>query len=160
MTSLRQFVAVLLIGGLGLAAGAAHGQSGGKPAEGQKPATDAATKESQKEIDDMAEAGRVLNGAAGNPECVWIGERVVGRLASDDLDAAFRHLDLYDRFGCPSAHIQAAFRCMARQGRPNLKQQADFNGRVRACWLNPGLPPAPATAAAQAPAPSGGTGKP
>ena len=25
----------------------------------------------------------------------------------DDLDTAFRHLDLYDRFGCPSAHIQA-----------------------------------------------------
>ncbi len=36
----------------------------------------------------------------------------------DDLDTAFRHLDLYDRFGCPAGHIQATFRCLVRQGTP------------------------------------------
>ena len=34
----------------------------------------------------------------------------------DDLDTAFRHLDLYDRFGCPGGHVQATFRCLARFG--------------------------------------------
>ena len=34
----------------------------------------------------------------------------------DDLDTAFRHLDLYDRFGCPGGHVQAAFRCLTRFG--------------------------------------------
>ena len=61
-------------------------------------------------------ATRVLTGPAGNPECVWLGRRVVSLLWRDDLDTAFRHLDLYDRFGCPSAHIQATFRCLVRQG--------------------------------------------
>jgi hypothetical protein len=56
----------------------------------------------------FAEAQRLLKGAAGNPECVWLGRRVVNLLWRDDMDTAFRHLDLYDRFGCPGAHIQAA----------------------------------------------------
>ena len=43
----------------------------------------------------------VLGGPAANPECVWLGRRVVSLLWRDDLDTAFRHLDLYDRFGCP-----------------------------------------------------------
>ena len=34
----------------------------------------------------------------------------------DDLDTAFRHLDLYDRFGCPGGHVQATFRCLTRFG--------------------------------------------
>src|SRR3984957_4058864 len=63
-------------------------------------------------IDEFAEAQRVLNGPAGTPECVWLGRRVVSLLWRDDLDTAFRHLDPYDRFGCPSGHIQATFRCL------------------------------------------------
>ena len=70
---------------------------------GQEPA-----KENQK-VDEYAEAQKALSGPAGNPECVWLGRRVVSLLWRDDLDTAFRHLDLYDRFGCPSAHIQATF---------------------------------------------------
>ena len=76
---------------------------------------------------------------AGNPECVWLGRRVVSLLWRDDLDTAFRHLDLYDRFGCPSAHIQATFRCLIRQGNIDPKAQETLNGRVHACWLNPAL---------------------
>lgn len=157
--TLRQFSAVLcFVAGLGLTVSAANAQSGnGKPPEPQKPAADA-VKETQKKIDEIAEATRVLNGPAGNPECVWLGRRVVNLLWRDDLDTAFRHLDLYDRFGCPSAHIQATFRCLVRQGNIDPKAQETLNGRVHACWLNPGLEPAPAEAAVQPPASTpGGT---
>ena len=153
---LRHFLAVLGTAAFTFVAGSALAQSG-KPQEPQKSAAEAA-KESQKKIDEIAEASRVLTGPAGNPECVWLGRRVVSLLWRDDLDTAFRHLDLYDRFGCPSAHIQATFRCLVRQGNIDPKQQETLNGRVHACWLNPGLAPTPPTPAAQPPAsPSGGT---
>lgn len=141
-----------------LVAPPAWAQSGnGKPPEG-KPAGDAA-KDSQRKIDEIAEASRVLTGPAGNPECTWIGRRVVSLLWRDDMDTAFRHLDLYDRFGCPSGHIQATFRCLVRQGNIDPKAQESLNGRIHSCWINPALPPAPATAA-QAPASQPGTDKP
>jgi hypothetical protein len=139
----------------------AFGQSGGEQkAPEQKPATDTA-KETQKKIDEIAEAGKVLTGPAGNPECVWLGRRVVSLLWRDDLDTAFRHLDLYDRFGCPSGHIQATFRCLVRQGNIDPKAQESLSGRVHACWINPALAPAP-PAAAPAPGsdkPAGTTGR-
>ena len=84
-----------------------------KPAE-KPPAGDA--KDAQKKIDEFAEAEKLLGGPAANPECLWLGRRVVSLLWRDDLDTAFRHLDLYDRFGCPAGHIQATFRCLVRQG--------------------------------------------
>jgi hypothetical protein len=113
------------------------------PATGQEPA-----KEPQK-IDEFAEAQRVLGAPAGNPECVWLGRRVVSLLWRDDLDTAFRHLDLYDRFGCPSGHIQATFRCLLLHASSIDPKAADsLNGRVQACWLNPSLPVVPAPAAA------------
>jgi len=136
-----------------------HAQSGNlRPPEQQKPNGDAA-KDGQKSIDEIAEATRAITGPAGNPECVWLGRRVVSLLWRDDLDTAFRHLDLYDRFGCPSSHIQATFRCLVRQGPIDPKAQDSLNGRVHACWLNPALTPSPAAAApAQPPAAtSGGT---
>ncbi len=73
-------------------------------------------KDAQRQVDEFAEATRLVTGPAGNPECVWLGRRVVGLMWRDDMDTAFRHLDLYDRFGCPGPHIQAAFRCVVRQG--------------------------------------------
>jgi len=91
----------------------------------------------QKKLDEFAEAAKLLGGPAANPECVWLGRRVVGLLWRDDLDTAFRHLDLYDRFGCPAGHIQATFRCLVRQGNPDLKLPETLNGRVHACWINP-----------------------
>jgi hypothetical protein len=112
------------------------------PANGQEPA-----KEPQK-VDEFAEAQHALTGPAGNPECVWLGRRVVGLLWRDDLDTAFRHLDLYDRFGCPSAHIQASFRCLILHGVNIDPKAADtLNARVQACWINPSLPPLAATQA-------------
>ena len=44
--------------------------------------------------------------------------------------------DLYDRFGCPGGHIQAAFRCVTRFGLPNQKEADAFNSRVHGCWIS------------------------
>ena len=146
---LRLFRAVLCVAALSISATAAIAQSGSPKPPEQKPAADTA-KEGQKSIDEIAEAARVLTGPAGNPECVWLGRRVVSLLWRDDLDTAFRHLDLYDRFGCPGAHIQAAFRCLIRQGNIDPKAQETLNGRVHSCWLNPAMNPEPAAATAPA----------
>ncbi len=118
------------------------------PAEQQAPAGQDAAKDAQK-VDEYAEAQRAINGPAGNPECVWLGRRVVSLLWRDDLDTAFRHLDLYDRFGCPSGHIQSAFRCLVLHSNTiDPKTPDSLNGRVLACWINPSLEAAPAPAAA------------
>ncbi len=130
------------------------------PAEQQAPAgqdTAKDTKETQK-IDEYAEAQRALNGPAGNPECVWLGRRVVSLLWRDDLDTAFRHLDLYDRFGCPSGHIQAAFRCLVLHSNTiDPKTPDSLSGRVLACWINPSLEVMPVAAAPAAAAPAATT---
>ena len=104
------------------------------PAE-KPPAGEA--KDSQKKIDEFAEAEKLLGGPAANPECLWLGRRVVSLLWRDDLDTAFRHLDLYDRFGCPAGHIQATFRCLVRQGNIDPKAPDTLNGRVHTCCINP-----------------------
>jgi hypothetical protein len=155
--SLRRFLCVSCVLAFSLSAGSAFAQSSGVGSPNEKPPAEKAIKDGQKKIDEITEASRVLTGAAGNPECVWLGRRVVSLLWRDDLDTAFRHLDLYDRFGCPGPHIQATFRCLVRQGDIDPKAQETLNGRVHSCWLNPGLAPEPATAAAAAPATSGGT---
>jgi hypothetical protein len=118
-----------------------------KPAE-QKGPSDKREAVPQR-IDEIAETGRLLTGPAANPECVWLGRRVLARMWADDLDTAFRHLDLYDRFGCPGGHIQATFRCLVRQGEPADPKAPDaLNKRIHACWINPSSqPPAPAAAA-------------
>ncbi len=156
---LRQFCAVSIAVAFTFATTAAFAQSGnGKPPEPQKPAAADVLKEGQKKIDEIAEATRVLTGPPGNPECVWLGRRVVSLLWRDDLDTAFRHLDLYDRFACPGPHIQATFRCLVRQGNIDPKAQETLNGRVHACWLNPGLAPtAPVEASVPAAAPAAAT---
>ena len=113
-----------------------------KPADKEKPPA-ADTKETQKKIDEFAEAERLLGGPAANPECLWLGRRVVSLLWRDDLDTAFRHLDLYDRFGCPAGHIQATFRCLVRQGNIDAKATDTLNSRVHGCWVNPNACEAP-----------------
>jgi hypothetical protein len=150
--------AALLAAASALAVMPASAQSGDAKG-GDKPAAAApadAAKDAQRQVDEFAEASRVVNGPGGNPECVWLGRRVVGLLWRDDMDTAFRHLDLYDRFGCPGQHIQAAFRCVVRQG-SNIdpKSPQSLNSRVHTCWLNPAAsqtaaapPPGAATAGA------------
>ena len=147
----RFFTAALAVAVIGCAVPFAAAQPAGeqKPQEGQKPPAQQndAAKDEKKKIDEFAEAARVLAGPAGNPECVWLGRRVVNLLWRDDLDTAFRHLDLYDRFGCPAGHIQATFRCVVRQGNIDPKAPESLSSRVHACWINPNIPPTTASAA-------------
>jgi hypothetical protein len=124
----------------------------GKPAANSAASADAA-KDSQRKTDEFVEAAQAINGPAGNPECVWLGRRVVVLMWRDDLDTAFRHLDLYDRFGCPGGHVQATFRCLVRFGAIDPKTPDSLSGRVHACWINPAAQPQ-AAAAAQPAAPT------
>src|SRR6516164_9336068 len=139
-----------------LATSSAFAQSGNQD-QGKPPANNAAdaAKDNQRKTDQFAEAAQAINGPAGNPECVWLGRRVVQLMYRDDLDTAFRHLDLYDRFGCPGGHVQAAFRCLTRF-LPEIddKVQKSLSDHVHVCWINPAAQPQ-ATAAAAAPTTSG-----
>jgi hypothetical protein len=160
-------VLALLIG-----LGSALAQSGdsraqdqsGKPASPNAAQPADAAKDGQRKTDEFAEAAQAINGPAGNPECVWFGRRVVRLMWLDDIDTALRHLDLYDRFGCPGGHVQATFRCLTRFGAQIDPKVAETLGsRVHACWINPAsqpqaaaaATPAPATAGSAAPAPGG-----
>lgn len=148
-----------------LGIGGAIAQSGDLRAQDQAQKPGAAnpadsTKDNQRKTDEFVEAAQAINGPAGNPECVWLGRRVVRLMWLDDLDTAFRHLDLYDRFGCPGGHVQATFRCLTRFGGSIDPKVADtLSSRVQACWINPNAqpqaasaPPAAATAGTSAPA--------
>lgn len=134
----------------------APAQSGDQAPDASKNQADAAKQEKKARVDRAAEAGQALKGPAAFPECVWLGERVVGLLWRDDLDTAFRHLDLYDRFGCPGGHVQSTFRCVVRQGNIDPKATETLNSRVHSCWLDPemaSVPAQPAAAPAAQPAP-------
>ena len=141
--------------------GGALAQSGTPaPQDQQKNAPDGksadAVKENERKAAEFVEAQQAINGPAGNPECVWLGRRVVRLMWLDDLDTAFRHLDLYDRFGCPGGHVQASFRCLTRFGAQiDDKVQRSLDTRIHACWINPGAQPQTAAAPAPAPATSG-----
>jgi hypothetical protein len=165
----------LAVAGLALliGTGTAFAQSGdlrsqdqsGKPAATSPAQAADAAKDSQRKTDEFVEAAQAINGPAGNPECVWLGRRVVVLMWRDDLDTAFRHLDLYDRFGCPGGHVQATFRCLVRFfSAIDPKTPDSLSGRVHACWINPAAQPqaaaaatppaAPATSGTAPPAPS------
>jgi hypothetical protein len=149
---------LVLLVGIGSAvaqSGEPHAQDqNGKPGTASAQTADA-TKENQRKTDEFVEAAQAINGPAGNPECVWLGRRVVRLMWLDDLDTAFRHLDLYDRFGCPGGHVQATFRCLTRfGGQIDPKVAETLNSRVHACWINPAAQPQAAAAAAAPAAPT------
>ena len=127
----------------------AQGSGDAKPADQPKPP------EPKSEAAHIAEVGKVLSGPAAAPECIHLGELAITLMAKNDLDTAFRHMDLYDRFGCPGAHIQQSFRCLLRAGMPGPKDTTALDNLVRNCWTNPSTPPAPAAAAAPATAGTG-----
>jgi hypothetical protein len=158
ITVLRHLAIPALV--LLLATTGAFAQSGaqeqGKPAANNSAE---AAKENQRKTDQFVEAAQAINGPAGNPECVWLGRRVVQLIWVDDLDTAFRHVDLYDRFGCPGGHIQAAFRCLTRFGAQiDDKVPNSLRDHVHMCWINPAAqPPQPSptpAAAAASPTPA------
>jgi hypothetical protein len=154
---LRYFVVPGLALMLGLGSALAQSGAPANPDQAKAAAGAAeAAKENQRKTDEFAEAAQAINGPAGNPECVWLGRRVVRLMWRDDLDTAFRHLDLYDRFGCPGGHVQAAFRCLTRFGAQiDDKVQKSLDDRVHACWINPNAQPQVAAAPAPAPTTAG-----
>ena len=128
-----------------LGLGSAFAQSGDTHAQDQSgkpgaPNSADAAKDNQRKTDEFAEAAQVINGPAGNPECVWLGRRVVRLMWVDDLDTAFRCLT---RFG---AQIDD-------------KVPKSLSDRVHACWINPSAQPQ-AAAAAPAPTTSGSAAPP
>jgi hypothetical protein len=162
---LRHLAIPALVMLLGLPGAFAQSGNDNHQDQGKQQATNPAdvSKENQRRTDEFAEAAQALNGGpAGNPECVWLGRRVVQLLYTDDLDTAFRHLDLYDRFGCPGGHVQAAFRCLTRFiAQIDDKVPNSLRNHVHACWINPeskpqvAAAPAPAPNANASPAPAG-----
>jgi hypothetical protein len=148
-----------------LGIGGAYAQSGAPANQDQSGKSAAAAaeaaKDNQRKTDEFAEAAQAINGPAGNPECVWLGRRVVRLMWRDDLDTAFRHLDLYDRFGCPGGHVQATFRCLTRFGAQiDDKVPKALDDRVHACWINPNAQPQAAAAQPPAPATTSGNAAP
>jgi hypothetical protein len=157
----------LAVAGLALlvGSGGVFAQSGTPAPDqtGKPPAANAAdvNRENQRKTDEFVEATQAINGPAGNPECVWLGRRVVRLMWLDDLDTAFRHLDLYDRFGCPGGHVQATFRCLTRfGGQIDPKVAETLSSRIHACWINPGAQPQAAAAATPAAPPAAGNAAP
>ena len=155
----------LAVAGLALliGSGGVFAQSGTPAPDqpGKPPAASSAdaTKDNQRKTDEFVEASQAISGPAGNPECVWLGRRVVSLMWRDDLDTAFRHLDLYDRFGCPGGHVQATFRCLTRfGGQIDDKVPRSLSDRIQACWINPGAQPQTAAATPPAPAASATAG--
>jgi hypothetical protein len=144
--------AATLVAFLTFAADPTFAQGTDPKAPDQRPSSGETGRDGQKKIDEYAEAEKVLGGPAASPECMWLGKRVVSLLWRDDLDTAFRHLDLYDRFGCPAGHIQTAFRCVVRHGNIDPKAPDSLGVRIHACWINPNTDPviAPPAAAAAA----------
>jgi hypothetical protein len=144
----RLIVGALLVA---FASSSAWAQSSDPRAQGQPqqpPAKQAEPSKIKPWVERYGEASKALGGPAANPECLWHGQRIVIRLYNDDMDTAFRHIDMYERFGCPSGHIQASFRCVLWQGEPDAKDPNALQVRIHNCWINPTMPPAEATAAA------------
>jgi len=135
------FAALLAASALSASVPALAQNNEAKPSE--KPADKSAQAqpvdpEAQRKADEFAQAAREISGPAGNAECVFLGKNVVGLLFRNDMDTAFRHLDLYDRFGCPGPHIQSAFRCVLRQTASiDPKTGKGLTDRLQSCWINP-----------------------
>jgi uncharacterized membrane protein len=150
---LRFSAAAALAAALILGSAAASAQSNDPKAAADK------AKQSEiqaKKAEELSDTAKATSGPAGNPECVWLGTRVANLLWRQDMDTAFRHLDVYDRFGCPGGHIQATFRCLVRHGNTiDPKVPDSLNKSVQACWVNPAAQPAPPAAAQNPAAPTG-----
>src|SRR5262245_55340733 len=73
-------IAVALLGGAMAFGGISGGwaQSGDPKAGPPRQQSDTESKrDGQRKLDEFAEAAKVLGGPAANPECVWLGRRVV-----------------------------------------------------------------------------------
>jgi hypothetical protein len=87
---------------------------------------------------------------AATPECTWSGRRIVSLLIRDDVDTADKFRRFYDQFGCPTAHVGLALRCViqseipvqapaqgaVQQGQSQARALAE---RVEQCWDKPSM---------------------
>lgn len=137
-----------------------------QPADQKPPAElppeQKAAAEQRRSVEEFNEAAK-LPGAAGLPECVFTGRRITALIYNDDVDTARRHLEFYERFGCPTEHLKVAVRCLVRQGKIDTKANEKVAARAQQCWVNPeyvAASPAPAAGAAPSAAPPApGTGQ-
>src|SRR5260221_14127031 len=106
-----------------IGSGSAFAQSGTPaPDQSGKPPADKAAeanKDNQRKTDEFVEATQAINGPAGNPECVWLGRRVVSLMWRGELHTPFRPLDLYYPLGRPGRHLPAHLRSLTPLGSPN-----------------------------------------
>ena len=73
---------------------------------------------------------------AAQPECAWVGKRVVSLLVRDDVDTATDFTRFYDMFHCPQAHIAATLACVVSD--PGAAREgAALTEHVELCWANP-----------------------
>src|ERR1700759_2300451 len=100
----RHLAVAGLVAGLTLSGGhGAFAQSGDAHAQDQAKSNGNSgqadgSKENQRKTDEFVEAAQALNGPAGNPECVWLGRRVVRLMWLDEFDTSFCQLGLFERF--------------------------------------------------------------
>jgi Ribbon-helix-helix domain len=80
--SLRLLTAALIVAML-CVSGPTFAQGVDPKATEKPPAADA--KDAAKKADEFAEAEKLLGSPAANPECLWLGRRVVSLLWRDDL---------------------------------------------------------------------------
>jgi hypothetical protein len=139
---------VILVG-----AALAAGLTGSAFAQDTKPPEQENAEANKSEVAHLADVARTVPGAAGTPECTHLGENAVILMMKNDLDTAQRHINLYDRFGCPGQHLRLSFRCLLSRGMPERKDGAQTaEARVRECWMNPNMVANPQSAPAATPA--------
>lgn len=142
MRTPSRVASALLLGGLMFVQPAitAQAQQPAQQTSNQQQA-EAAAEANKRAIEEFLEAAR-LPGAAGKAECVWLGRRIASLLWRDDVDTARRHIEIYDRFSCPSDHLRLTFRCVVRQGNIDPKAPESLPQRIHSCWMNPEGPSA------------------
>jgi hypothetical protein len=73
---------------------------------------------------------------ATREECSWIGKRIIGLLARDDVVAAGEFARFYAMFGCPERYLGDAFGCVVGNGKGGGE---GVNNRIDRCWQHPSL---------------------
>ena len=96
----------------------------------QKPAPTSPKKPSQPQKEEP-EAERK---PASESECAWVGKRITGLLARDDVQAASEFLRFYSSFDCPVQHLGKAFGCVVSGADVSAEAAGD---RVDRCWFDP-----------------------
>lgn len=147
-------LALLLLAAFVIGAGSpAFAQSSGDAKNKEQPKAEPP----KTEADHLRDVARQVKGPAGQPECAHLGENAISLMMRNDVDAASRHVDLYDRFGCPGAYVRESLRCALLSGTPVSKDSRSLEDVVRTCWLNPAATSTaatPAQPAAAQPAPA------